>query len=244
MTAATPFSEDNAHAQLSLNRDLALRVRREQRATWFPLLAFALVTYLAIPVTRAGHAAGLVCRGAAVPGPAEVRVCVAHNSAAYVYWPIALIVAYVLIAAFYVWRARRRGVGTRVRLYVIIGLVLAVVAIAASVWASRRVLTGGYDVLGWHVQGPELYRLIAPGCAIGLALLVLAVIDRSATLFAITVAYLIVVIGRIDLGWTTDQRSAWAFAPHLVIQGSLLLLSSVGFALVQRPARHDGSPSA
>jgi hypothetical protein len=244
MTAAASFSDNSPQARLSLTRDLARRVRHEQRATWFPLLVFALVTYLAIPVTRAGHPTGLVCRKAAAAGPPDVRVCVAHNSAAYVYWPIALIAAYVLIAGFYLWMADSRGVGTRIRPYVIIGLVLAVVVIAASVWASHRVLTGGYDIVGWHVQGPELYRLIAPGCAIGLALLVLAVIDRSPTLFAVTSVYLIVVIGRIDLGWTTDQRSPWAFAPHLVIQGSLLLLASVGFALMQRPRRHEGTPSA
>jgi hypothetical protein len=55
------------------------------------------------------------------------------------------------------------------------------------------------------VQGPELYRLIAPACAIGLALLVLAVIDRSPGLFGVTLAYLVIAIGRIDLGWTIDQ---------------------------------------
>jgi hypothetical protein len=244
MTAAESFRDNNPRAKLSRTRDLARRVRREQRANWFPLLVFALVTYFAIPVTRAGHAAGLHCRAVAVTGQPGARVCVAHNSAAYVYWPIALIAAYLLIAGFYVRTSRARGVGTRVRPYVITGLVLAVAIIAASIWAAHRVLAGGYDLLGWHVQGPELYRLIAPACAIGLALLVLAVIDRSPALFGVTLVYLVIAIGHIDLGRTIDQTSRWAFAPHLVIQGTVLLLASAGFALAQRPHQHvDASPS-
>lgn len=113
-----------------------------------------------------------------------------------------------------------------------------------SIWAAHRVLVGGYDLLGWHVQGPELRRLIAPAWAIGLALLVLAVIDRSLALFGVTLVYLVIAIGRIDLGWTIDQASRWAFAPRLMIQGSVLLLASAGFALAQRPhQRVDASPS-
>lgn len=242
MTDDRSVGDNSPQARLSLTRDLTRQVRREQRATWFPLLVFAVVTYLAIPVTHAGHTAGLVCRGVVAAGPPGTRVCVAHNSAAFVYWPIALIAAYVLIAGFYVRMSRARGVGTRARPYVITGLVLAVVVIAASIWAAHRVLTGGYDFLGWHVQGPELYRLIAPACAIGAALVVLAVIDRSPTLFGVAVAYLVIVIGRTDLGWTLAQGSQWAFAPHLVIQGTVLLLAAAGFAAMQRPRRPAGAP--
>jgi hypothetical protein len=162
---------------------------------------------------------------------------VAHNSAAYVYWPIALIAAYVLITAFYLHLSRSRGLGIRVRPYVITGLVLAVAVTGASIWAAHTVLTGRYDFLGWHLQGQDVYRLIGPACAIGLALLVLAVVDRSLTLIIVTVAYLGIAIGGVDFGWTISQPSRWAFAPHLVISGSLLLLASAGFALMQRPAR-------
>src|SRR4051812_44602768 len=126
MTAAEPFGESNPRVQLSFTRDLARRVRRAQRADWFPLLVFAVVTFLAIPVTRAGHAAGLTCRGIAVTGQTSPRVCVAHNSAAYIYWPVALIGAYALIAGFYIRLSRVRGVGTPVLPYVITGLTLAI----------------------------------------------------------------------------------------------------------------------
>jgi hypothetical protein len=224
--------------QLARTRELARRVRREQRATWFPLLVFSIVTFLAIPVTRTGHAAGIVCRSADTSRPLALRVCVAHNSAAYVYWPIALIAAYGLIAGFYVYRSRAHGLGTRVRPYVVAGIVLAIAVTAASIWASHRVLVGQYDVLGWHLQGPDAYRIIGPACAIGLALLVLAASERSPALLAVSLAYLAIAVGGIDFGWTISPPSAWGFAPHLVIEGSLLLIAAAGFAVAQRPARH------
>ena len=237
MTTPRRSGDTGARAQLSLSRGLARRVRREQRATWFPLLVFAVVTFLAIPVTRAGHAAGVNCRTITITGPPGARVCVAHNSAAYVYWPIALIGAYALIAAFYLQLSRTRGLGTRVRPYLLTGLVLAVAVTAASIWLSHTVLTGRYDVPGWHLQGTDVSRLIAPACAIGLALLVLAAIDRSLALLAVTAAYLVIAIGGVDFGWRIGQPSPWGFVPHLVICGSVLFLASLGFAVVQQPAR-------
>lgn len=236
MSTSATFGDGNPRAQLSLSRGLARRVRREQRATWFPLLVFAVVTFVAIPVTRAGHAAGRTCQPS-VAGPPEARLCVAHNSAAYVYWPIALIVAYTLIVGFYVHLSRSRGVGTRVRPYVITGLGLAVAVTAGSVWEAHTVITGRYDLLGWHLQGPDVYRIIAPACAIGLALVVLAVTDRSVALLAVTAAYLVVAVGGVDFGWTIARPSPWSFAPHLVVAGSLLLVSAAGFAVAQRAHR-------
>jgi hypothetical protein len=205
-------------------------------ATWFPLLVFATVTLLAVPVTRVGHAAGRVCRPTSAPAPFGARLCVAHNSAAYVYWPIALIAAYVLIAGFYLYVSQARGLGTPVRPYVIVGIVLAVAVTAASVWAAHTVITGRYNLLGWHLQAADAYRLIGPACAIGIALLVLAGVERSPGLAVATIAYLVVALGGIDFGWTIRQPSRWIFAPHLVIQGCLLLLAAASFAVAQRPA--------
>jgi hypothetical protein len=224
-----------------LSRDLARRVRHERRATWFPLLVFALVTFLAIPVLWTGHPTGRICRPVVATGPPGLRACVAHNSAAFVYWPIALIVAYIVIAGFYLRLSHTRGLDTRIRPYVITGLVLAVALIAASVWAAHTVLMGRYVVLGWQMQGSDVYRLVGPACAIGLALLVLAAIERSPALLVVTLVYLVIAIGGVDFGWTISQPSRWAFAPRLVISGSFLLLASVGFAMAQLPPRHIDS---
>ncbi|HTZ42964.1 MAG TPA: hypothetical protein VMB79_03815 [Jatrophihabitans sp.] len=229
-------------ARLAASRGLARRVRRERRATWFPLLVFAVVTFLAIPVTRNGHAVGLNCRALPVAGPPLARVCVAHNSAAFVYWPVALIVAYLVIAAFHLHRSRARGVAGRIGPYLVVGVLLAVAVTAGSVWASRTVLTGRYDIVGWHLLGRDVYQLVAPACAIGLALLVLAAIERSVALLLVTLAYLVVAVGGVDLGWRIAAPSPWTFVPHLVVAGGILLLASAGFAVAQRPRPRPGPP--
>jgi len=233
--------DSNPRVALARSRDLARRVRRSQRATWFPLLVFAVLTFAAVPITHAGHPVRTVCR--AVPaGGLRPQVCLVHNSATFVYWPIALVLAYVAIAAFYVHQSRVRGVGARVRPYVIAGIVLAVAVTVASVWADHRPpLVGDYDILTWHVPGMDVYRIIAPACAIGLALLVLAAVERNPALLVVAVAYLIVVLVPIDFGWTMSSPSRWGFVPHQIIPGTVLLIAAIGFAAAQRPARREAA---
>ncbi|MDQ2748914.1 MAG: hypothetical protein ABI775_03305 [Pseudonocardiales bacterium] len=223
--------------ELSRARDLAQGVRRSQRATWFPLLVFGILTIAALPVTFAGHIVRAKC--VTVPGglPGQ-EVCRGYNSAAFIYWPIALVLAYVLIAAFFIRRSDARGVGTRIIPYVLAGIVISIALTATSVWADHRpVSVREREVLGWHLHPDDLYRFIAPACAIGLALLVLAAVERSPALFAATVAYLIIAIAPVDFGWTISSHSRWAIAPHDVIPGSVLLLTSLCFALTQRSPR-------
>ena len=54
MTTECAHPGDDPHRLLSNTRELAQRVRKEQRATWFPLLVLAAVTFAAIPVHRYG----------------------------------------------------------------------------------------------------------------------------------------------------------------------------------------------
>jgi hypothetical protein len=113
------------------------------RATWIPLLVFAAVTFASISVSRySGHHAG-TC--AAVP---EGRICAAYSTGMFVYWPIALVLAYVAIAAFYIRRSRARGVGTRVRPYVIAGIIVAVAVTGAALWEVHNPTVGGRSPLG------------------------------------------------------------------------------------------------
>jgi hypothetical protein len=233
--------DSDPRVELARSRDLARRVRRSQRATWFPLLVFAVLTFAAVPVNRSGHPVHTVCRAVPDAGP-RAQVCLAHNSATFIYWPIALVLAYVAIAAFYMRQSRTRGVGTRVRPYVIAGIVLAVAVTAASVWAAHRPpLVGQYDILGWHVQGPDVHRLIAPACAIGLALLVLAAVERNLVLLVVAVSYLIIALVPIDFGWTVTAPSRWGFVPHLIVPGSVLLAAAIGFAAAQRPVQREAT---
>src|SRR5690242_19172727 len=101
MTTEAAHPADDPHRLLSSAHELTRRVRRDQRATWFPLLVFAALMFIAIPVRRySGH--HLTCAG---------QLCRAYTNADLVYWPLALVLAYVAIATFYIRRSRERGIG-------------------------------------------------------------------------------------------------------------------------------------
>jgi len=238
MTTEPAYAGGDPYQELSHVRELAHRVRQAQRATWFPLLVFAAVTFAAVPVDRYGHYA-TTCRSVRSAGPAG-RVCTVYSTAGFVYWPVALVLAYAAIAAFYLRRSRARGVGTRVRPYATAGIIIAVLVSAASLWAAHHPPIGEHDILGLHVQAQEsgvFYRLAGPACAIGLALLVLAWAERNRALLALTLGYLAIVLISINFGWVSAHPSPWFFLPHLIIDGSVLLLAGIGFALAQRLAR-------
>src|SRR5262249_57553450 len=101
---------------LASTGELGEGVRKAQRASWFPLLVLAAVTFASIPVYRyGGH--HLICVAGPGGGPhgAPGRVCTVYSNARFVYWPVASVLAYVAIAAFYNRRAPAWGIETRVR---------------------------------------------------------------------------------------------------------------------------------
>jgi hypothetical protein len=219
---------------LTENRRLARQVRATQRATWFPLLVLAAVTFVAVPVYRYGHYT-LTCRN----GPGGGRVCLAWNASSLIYWPIALVLAYVVIAGFYLHRARVRGVGTRVYLYAAVGILLAVATAGAAAWLSMHPPLGGYRFLGLSGPGQLLFWLVSPAFAVGLGLVALAVVERSWALALLAGAYLaFALVPGEDLGWVLRYPSPWAQVPRLVLGGSVLLLAGLAFAWAQRPRRH------
>jgi hypothetical protein len=233
---------------LATTRELTRRVRLAQRGAWFPLLVFALVTLAATPFDRYGHRVIVAC----APVARDRVVCSAYSPLAFFYWPVALVAAYVAITGFYLYRSRRLGVGTRVRPYVIAGIVLALLLSALALWAAHN------PVSGWQSSIPGLhrplmsvpYQLRVPTAAIGLGLLVLARVERSWALLGFTVAYLVAGLaagyaagnfGRV----MASRPSPWAFLPCVIIPGGVLLLGSLGFWLAQRPAapRPAGRPA-
>lgn len=237
-TSSADFGPESLLAE---SRRLAQQVRGTQRATWFPLLVLGVVTLAAIPAYGFGSRA-LTCRSGPA-GPLGGRVCAVYIPATFVYWPIALVLAYLVIAAFYLRRAHARGVGTRVRPFVVAGIVLALLLTLAAVWGAHHPPVGNGSVLGVRL-GPEEYalfnRLVSAASAIGLALLVLARVERSRALLAVALVYLVVVL--LPPGAVVpvpDRPSPWQFLPHLLVEAGILLLAAVGFALVQRPFRRD-----
>ncbi|MFC3500613.1 hypothetical protein ACFOOK_06465 [Micromonospora krabiensis] len=206
-------------------RDLARRVRLAQRVTWLPLLVLSLVTFGAIPVYRFGHQVVSDCRPVA-----DGQVCRVEFQAVGFYWLGAMVAAYVVIAAGYLRVARARGVGARVWPYVLTGVALVVLfSVVPPEWIFRDP-----SVYGNHPSAASLFltRLLDPTGLVGLALLMLAWLERHVALLLFTLGYLAVVLVPVN-AW----GGHWGDTPRLVVSGGLLLLGGGGFALAQRLRR-------
>lgn len=222
MTSGTAFSGDDPRRLLSGTRELSRRVRKTQRATWFPLLMLAAVTFAAIPFRYSPHRLG-TC---AATGPG--RVCTVYPAALLVYWPSALVLAYAAIAAFYIRRSQARGVGTHVRPYVVAGIILALAMTGSLLWTL-------YHPLAFTLAGPGLFSALhSYSFAIGLALVVLAWAERNGALFAVALGYLAAVLAAVTFGSASGHHGL-GFPVQPVTAGSVLLLGGIGFLLAQRP---------
>jgi hypothetical protein len=230
MTHESVPPTDGPHELLTAVRDLTRQVRIAQRGTWFPLLIFAAVTLAAIPVHRYARHFDSACRS----GPEGTTICTGISPSVLVYWPIALMLAYAAIAGFYVRQARRRGVGTRIRPYVAVGVVLAVLLAATWLWlAFHPLIPFSTDPIDVAPATRMVAGLATPAAAIGLALLVLAWVERNIALLGYSLVYLVIVV--INSSRVIHSSSPWYFLPELLIPAAVLLLGSAGFALV-RPA--------
>jgi hypothetical protein len=245
------MTEDSGRAgesprQLLLGtRELTRRVRRAQRGAWFPLVLLGLVAAGAAPFYRVGPHPRALCAAVAARGPGgvpagpgrgAVRCFIAFGWPAFIYWVAALAAAYAVIAGFYVLRARRRGVGARIRPYVIAGL--AGVLLVAVLWLVQRYLASQSrfpSALVVHGLNPLL--------AIGLALFALARAERSRALLVFAAANLAAVLANfydID-GLLRDHGLAvslpWTFVPRLWAAAAVLLLAGAAFAIAGRQRR-------
>jgi hypothetical protein len=82
-----------------------------------------------------------------------------------------------------------------------------------------------------------LDRLVAPAGTIGIALLVLAWLERNPGLLAFTVVYLAAVLAPIRADWLMGANGRGAFVPEQVFNGVVLLLGAAVFALARRRRR-------
>jgi hypothetical protein len=228
MTEQSASPATGPHELLSAVRDLTRQVRSALRGTRFPLLVFAAITLASIPVYRyAPHSNALgTCRS----GSHGTSVCSGVNSAAFGYWLVALILAHVAIEGFYVRRSRRRGVGTPIRGYVIVGIVLPVVTAGATAWlVFRPMATLSAGALHASTATRFVHGLVTPMAAIGLALLMLAWVERNRALLAYSIVYLVVVLAQ--AGQVTHGPSPWSFLPYVLIPAAVLLAGSAVFGL-------------
>ena len=241
MTTDSMFAADDPRRLLSTVRDLADRVRRDQRLTHVTLVVLAAVTFVAIPfdwLFMKVH-----CDGGA---------CMFARRGMLYYWPPALLLAYGAIAVSYVRAARARGLGARVLPYAITGAVTAVVFTAAYTAAAAYFPThppfGGGPMPFWWIV---LDRLIAPWGLIGLALLVLARLERNVALLLFTMVYLLLVLLVLPTNFGF-QLPDWAIPSFLSgsenqlrlstmlpqpIVGAVLLAAGIAFSRARRSQR-------
>jgi hypothetical protein len=230
MTTDAVSADGDPRRLLSDVRALAHRVRVDQRLTWVTLLVLAAVTFAAIPFDWQF----LVHRCWPENGG---TACQMSRQGMLYYWPPALLLAYTAIAVSYVRVARARGLGARVLPYALTGAALAVLFTALALLA--RVY---FDSPSATAQPtPEwlllLDRLVAPWGTIGIALLVLARLERNVALLAFTLGYLTVVLVPINFGWGDNYGITTTFLPQQVINGTVLLLGAIGFAVLRRRHR-------
>ena len=241
MTTDSMSAGDDPRRLLSDVRDLAGRVRRDQRLTWVALLVLAAVTFVAIPFDwffMTVHCGGSGCM-------------FARRGMLY-YWPPALLLAYGVIAVSYLQAARARGLGARVLPFAITGAATAVVFTAAYTAAAAYFPThppfGGGPIPFWWIV---LDRLIAPWGLIGLALLVLARLERNVALLLFSLGYLLLVLlvlpttdGMHLPDWAvprvmsgTNIQLRLSMTPSQLIIGIVLLAGGVGFSHARRSRR-------
>jgi hypothetical protein len=238
MTTGSVSAGDDPRRLLLDIRTLTGRVRRDQRLTHVALLVLATVTFVAIPVDWLFMKVN--CDGSG---------CMFARRGLLYYWPPALLLAYAAIAVSYVRAARARGLGARVLPYAITGAATAVVFTAAYTAAAAYFPThppfGGGPMPFWWIV---LDRLIAPWGLIGLALLVLARLERNVGLLLFTVAYLLLVLLVLPttfgfqlpdwaipsfLSGSENQLRLSAMLPQPIV-GAVLLAAGIAFSKARR----------
>src|SRR4249919_3474973 len=119
MSTGTPApGSDSPQQLLAAALDYTRQARLAQRQTWFPLLVLGLVV-AAWPLFGLSRPPIGGCGPVVHTANGEFRYCTVAGSRSFLlYWVFSLSLAYVVITWFYLWRARRRGVGTRVGRYV------------------------------------------------------------------------------------------------------------------------------
>jgi hypothetical protein len=224
MTTGSLPAAGDPRRLLSDVRSLARGVRLDQRLTWVALAVLAVVTFVGIPFDWFGMQ--LHC--------AADTSCQFWRRGVVFYWPPALLLAYSAIAIGYVRAARARGLGSRVMPYVITGAATTVVFTAAWVAARLYFPSHPHQLSYW---GLVLDRLVSPWATIGVALLVLARLERNLALLLYTVGYLamVVLVLPMDSGWDPlHWGTRGAFALAQVICGVLLALGALGFVAARR----------
>ncbi len=202
------------------------RTRRAKRAGWIPLLVFGILVLPALSF-HLQSAVEIVTDPSGHLLTAQTRRYGNHDGGLglFWYWQVAIPSGYLLVAALYALRNRRAGVRTPVRSYVVTGIVLVVAVFYFENAAMGRL---GWGDLGIHGLDATI--------TVGLALFVLAWIERSMTLAAaaavVTAAALTASLYDIENLWSAlfglSVPSGLAAATNdLAVSATLLLCAAL-----------------
>jgi hypothetical protein len=229
---------------------LRRRTRVARHGYWFPLVLFGVLGCAAAPLYLAAAAsvpAGPGSYQTSNTGPLLLGGMSIGRNDFYIgwYWTIALVAGYLLTVLWY-WRsARRAGVRTPARGYVITGVVLTVLAVVLP--PLSRAVPGLFLVWGplgdaW-IRGTLAFLIIA----VGLWVLVRA--ERSPGLAVIALTYtaaaLLASLYNVEnllfrMGWnpgTSRFGWDWTVLPDILLPALVLLASGIGAFLAQRLRR-------
>ena len=240
-----PATAEAGPGQLLSDLDRMRRQARTARhAYWFPLLLFGLLTCGAAPlyVVAAAPSPGFAALTSG-PGPILLGGMPIGGLSFYIgwYWAVALVGGYLLTLLWYRWHARRAGVWTPARGYLITGVVLTVLALAIPP------LTHWLPGLGmlWLPFGDVWIRGTLAFLIIAIGLWVLARAERSRVLAIIALVYtgaaLLSSLYNVEnivfrLGWNPRGTFAWQLTvlPNVLLPAAILLIAGCAAFLVQR----------
>ena len=220
-------------------KELRRRARKSRHAYWFPLLAFGLLVAGALPLyLQPGFGPGRGSFTYSAPGYSFQRFLPGLSGFAGVtqpwlgyYWAAALLGGLLATQLFFRWHARRVGLRTPSRGYLITTASAAALVIAVPLairwfhWPALLVL----------LPGDLFIRGTFPLVIIGFGLLALAWTERSAALSVIAVVYtaaaLLASLYNLSntawrLGWTLPPGEQGL--PNVLLCAALLLLSGAG----------------
>jgi hypothetical protein len=241
-TASADVDPAEAAGLLSDMRQLRSQARSARHAYWFPLVLFALLTFAAIPF----YVMPKPKEGISITtGPPSLLVLGGNpglplqNYLGY-YWLAALLGGLALTLWWYRRHARRIGLRTPARGYLITVIVLTVIALVLPFLAQL----GPFSFPYFALPGDLLVRGMFPFLIIAVGLCVLAWAERSRALGLIAVLYtgtaLLVSLYDLEnvlfrLGWNPSPDQ-WQFTdlPNVLLPAVVLLMAGIGAFVVQR----------
>lgn len=220
---------------------LRRRARTARHAYWFPLLLFGVLTCTAAPLYVA--AAGGQADGSGTAPLFLLGGSPGLGSGFYVgwYWAVALTAGYLLTVFWYRRHARRVGLRTPARGYLITGIAVTALALALpplTFWVHPLALLWLPFGDLW-IRGTLAFLIIAAG------LWVLARAERSRALAVIALVYSAAAVAcslynlenvLFRLGWNPGSPFAWQLTvlPDVLLPALVLLAAGTGAYLAQR----------